>query len=115
MNGVDEFTREDIEELLAALGVRLRARGVAATVYVVGGAAIALQGVSSQRRTADVDALTQLDRPHITAIDTVADRGVCWGCGAWLIRRDGRTTLGKSASVAGKIGDAIKEDRRTVG
>jgi len=41
MRGADEFTREDIEDLFAALGARLQARGVAATVYVVGGAAIA--------------------------------------------------------------------------
>lgn len=41
MRGADEFTREDIEDLLAALGARLPTRGVAATVDVVGGAAIA--------------------------------------------------------------------------
>ena len=57
MRGADEFTREDIEDLFAALGARLKARGVAATVYVVGRAAIALGDVSSDRRTADVDAL----------------------------------------------------------
>jgi len=57
MRGADEFTRDDIEDLLAALGARLQARGVAATVYVVGGAAIVLRDLSSDRRTADVDAL----------------------------------------------------------
>ena len=56
MRGAHEFTREDIEDLLAALGARLQARGVAATVYVVGGAAIVLRDLSSDRRTADVDA-----------------------------------------------------------
>ena len=30
MRGADEFTREDIEDLFAALDVRLQARGVAA-------------------------------------------------------------------------------------
>ena len=40
MRGAHEFTRDDIEDLLAALGARLQARGVAAAVYVVGGAAI---------------------------------------------------------------------------
>ena len=57
MRGADEFPRDDIEDLLAALGARLQARGVAATVYVVGGAAIVLRDLSSERRTADVDAL----------------------------------------------------------
>ena len=57
MRAADGFTRDDIEGLLAALGARLQARGVAATVYVVGGAAIALRGISSDRRTAHVDAL----------------------------------------------------------
>lgn len=72
MNGAGAFTREDIEELLAALGVRLQARGVAATVYVVGGAAIALRGVSSQRRTADVDALMVPEAEVLEAARQVA-------------------------------------------
>jgi hypothetical protein len=63
MRGADEFTREDIEDLFAALGARLQARGVAATVYVASGAAIALRGVSSDRRTADVDALMVPEEP----------------------------------------------------
>ena len=57
MRSADELTRDDIEDLLATPGARLQARGVAATVYVVGGAAIVLRDLSSDRRTADVDAL----------------------------------------------------------
>nr|WP_284288052.1 hypothetical protein [Angustibacter aerolatus] len=45
-----------IERLLEALGERLRAPGVAASVYVVGGAAIPVT-VRDGRRTVDVDAV----------------------------------------------------------
>lgn len=77
MKGVDEFTREDIEDLLAALGAQLQARGVAATVYVVGGAAIALRNVSSQRRTADVDALMVPEEQVLEAArEVAAERGL---------------------------------------
>ena len=77
MKGVDEFTREDIEDLLAALGAKLQARGVAATVYVVGGAAIALRNVSSQRRTADVDALMVPEEQVLEAArEVAAERGL---------------------------------------
>ena len=67
MRGADEFTRDDIEDLLATLGARLQARGVAATVYVVGGAAIVLRDLSSDRRTADIDALWCLRSPVVAA------------------------------------------------
>jgi hypothetical protein len=50
------FERAEIERLLGLLDGRLRARGVAASVYVVGGAAIAVT-VYDARRTMDVDAL----------------------------------------------------------
>jgi hypothetical protein len=77
MRGAHEFTREDIEDLLAALGARLQARGVAATVYVVGGAAIALRDVSSDRRTADVDALMVPEELVLEAArEVAAERGV---------------------------------------
>src|SRR4051812_48447104 len=77
MTGIDEFTCKDIEDLLAALGARLRARGVSATVYVVGGAAIALRDVSSDRRTGDVDALmVPEDEVMKAAREVAAERGV---------------------------------------
>ena len=77
MRSADEFTRKDIEDLFAALDVRLQARGVAATVYVVGGAAIALRDVSSDRRTADVDALMVPEEQVLEAArEVAAERGV---------------------------------------
>lgn len=77
MSSAEEFSREDIENLLASLGARLRARGVAATVYVVGGAAIALRGLSSDRRTADIDALMLPEEQVLEAAREVAvERGV---------------------------------------
>lgn len=71
------FTREDIESLLDALEARLRARGVAASVYIVGGAAIALRGISSDRRTGDVDALmVPEDEVLEAAREVAAERGI---------------------------------------
>jgi hypothetical protein len=73
----DEFTREDIESLLDALETRLRANGVAATVYIVGGAAIALRDVSSGRRTGDVDAVLMPEVEVLAAAREVAsERGI---------------------------------------
>jgi hypothetical protein len=51
-----ELTADDVRGLLAELGRRLQAQGVAATVYVGGGAAIALE-LDERRVTADVDAV----------------------------------------------------------
>lgn len=50
------FDRTEIERLLGLLDRRLQERGVASSVYVVGGAAIAMT-VHDARRTLDVDAL----------------------------------------------------------
>jgi len=50
------FDRERITSLLSALDLRMKARGIAAGVYLVGGAAIALS-VRDTRRTQDVDVL----------------------------------------------------------
>jgi hypothetical protein len=73
----DEFTREEIESLLDALGTRLRASGVAATVYIVGGAAIALRDVLSGRRTGDVDAVLVPEAEILAAAREVAsERGI---------------------------------------
>ena len=77
MTDAVEFTRADIEELLTALAGRLEAQGVAATVYLVGGAAIALRGISSDRRTADVDALMLPEEQVLTAARQIAaERGI---------------------------------------
>ena len=50
------FDRSEIERLLLLLDARLQQRGTAGSVYVVGGAAIAMT-VYDGRRTADIDAL----------------------------------------------------------
>ena len=54
-----EFTAEETTELLGELDARLRARGVAASIFVVGGAAIAANHTRRDRVTQDVDALTR--------------------------------------------------------
>lgn len=54
-----EFTAEETAELLGELDARLRARGVAASIFVVGGAAIAANHTRRDRVTEDVDALTR--------------------------------------------------------
>lgn len=51
-----ELTVDDITELLTELGRRLQAEGVEATLYVVGGAAIAIE-LDVRRVTRDVDAI----------------------------------------------------------
>lgn len=53
-----EFTAEETAGLLGELDARLRARGVGAAIFVVGGAAMAAH-TRRERLTADVDALTQ--------------------------------------------------------
>lgn len=53
-----EFTAQETRALLDELDQRLSRRGVAASIFVVGGAAIAATGVRRERITADVDALT---------------------------------------------------------
>ncbi|MBB3043695.1 hypothetical protein [Nocardioides soli] len=57
--GVHEFDAKLTTELLSELDQRLRVRGVAAAVFVVGGAAIAATGIRAGRLTQDVDALTR--------------------------------------------------------
>jgi len=60
-----ELSVGDIRGLLDELGARLQERGVAATVYIVGGAAIALE-MDARRVTTDVDALLH---PEVTVRD----------------------------------------------
>jgi hypothetical protein len=57
--GSHEFDADQVANLLAQLDTRLRSRGVAASVFVVGGAAIAVTGIRAGRLTADIDALTR--------------------------------------------------------
>ena len=59
-DGLVEFDRDRIHQLLALLDARLKERGIAGSVYLVGGAAIALT-VRDSRRTRDVDALVSHD------------------------------------------------------
>lgn len=54
-----EFTLEETTELLDELDTRLRQRGIAASIFVVGGAAIAANQTRRARITEDVDALTR--------------------------------------------------------
>ncbi|MEQ6902125.1 hypothetical protein [Nocardioides sp. YIM 152588] len=54
-----EFTGVEIAALLDALDDRLRRRGVAAAVFVVGGAAMSANRTRRDRVTEDVDALTR--------------------------------------------------------
>lgn len=54
-----EFTFEETTELLVELDTRLRQRGIAAAIFVVGGAAIAANQTRRARITKDVDALTR--------------------------------------------------------
>src|SRR5665648_322299 len=51
-----EFTADEVRDLLAELGRRLQAKGIEATIYIVGGAAIALE-IDARRVTVDVDAI----------------------------------------------------------
>jgi Nucleotidyltransferase of unknown function (DUF6036) len=50
------FDRDKIMELLTELGRRLSAKGVAGRLYVVGGAAMALE-FDTRRTTRDIDAI----------------------------------------------------------
>lgn len=51
-----ELTADEVRALLTELGRRLHENGVEATMYIVGGAAIALE-IDTRRVTADVDAI----------------------------------------------------------
>jgi hypothetical protein len=51
-----------IRGLLDELDQRLKGEGIAATIYVVGGAAISLQLPGTDRRTHDIDGITTDDR-----------------------------------------------------
>lgn len=53
-----EFDASEVAELLAELDRRLRHRGDSASVFVVGGAAVAMAGIRGERLTEDVDVVT---------------------------------------------------------
>lgn len=53
-----EFNASEVAELLSELDRRLRRRGVSASVFVVGGAAVAVGGIRGERLTEDVDVVT---------------------------------------------------------
>ena len=57
-----DLDAEQIRQLLDELDQRLSAAGIAATVYVVGGAAISLHLPDAGRRTQDIDGITSDDR-----------------------------------------------------
>ncbi|MEU8222257.1 hypothetical protein [Kribbella sp. NPDC048915] len=58
-NAPHEFRAGEIVDLLSELDQRLKARGVAASIFVVGGAAIAVTSDDDPRRTEDIDAITR--------------------------------------------------------
>lgn len=55
----NEFTAAEIVDLLSELDKRLKKRGISASVFVVGGAAIAVTSSDNPRRTEDIDAITR--------------------------------------------------------
>lgn len=55
----NEFTAGEIVDLLSELDKRLKTRGISASVFVVGGAAIAVTSNDNPRRTEDIDAITR--------------------------------------------------------
>ncbi|WP_336794185.1 hypothetical protein [Gordonia malaquae] len=63
-----EFTAADIEELLGALEEELRRRGLGGTIFIVGGAAMAL-AYNASRSTGDIDGVL---RPREDLLDAAA-------------------------------------------
>ncbi|MGW5190522.1 hypothetical protein ACWEOO_14775 [Kribbella sp. NPDC004138] len=55
----NEFRAGEIVDLLAELDKRLKKREISASVFVVGGAAIAVTSSDDPRRTEDVDVITR--------------------------------------------------------
>jgi hypothetical protein len=55
----NEFTASEIVDLLSELDKRLKSRDIAASVFVVGSAAIAVTSKDNPRRTEDIDAITR--------------------------------------------------------
>jgi Nucleotidyltransferase of unknown function (DUF6036) len=68
MSSTTGFDRDKIIELLTELGRRLSAKGVAGRLYIVGGAAMALE-FDTRRTTRDIDAIFH---PSTTVTDEAA-------------------------------------------
>lgn len=71
-----QFTAAEIQELLSVLDKRLQDQGVAASVFVVGGAAIAATGIRENRVTVDVDGITRQPAVIEAARTLAAERGL---------------------------------------
>ena len=71
-----EFSAKQVADLLAQLDHRLRGRGISASVFVVGGAAVAATGVRHERLTEDVDAITQEQAVLEEASALAAEQGL---------------------------------------
>ena len=75
------FDRSEIRSLLTELGDRLEAKGVQATLYVVGGAAVAIN-LDTRRVTRDIDAVFHPRSDVRSEADLMAEeRGLP---GSWL-------------------------------
>lgn len=73
---VVDFRPDDIRGLLVELDQRLRASEVAAVLYLVGGAALALGGMDA-RRTRDVDGVVVPEAPVLAEASALArERGI---------------------------------------
>ncbi|MGI8992974.1 MAG: hypothetical protein ACR2FP_01615 [Nocardioidaceae bacterium] len=74
--GGNQFSAGQVTELLDELDQRLKRRGVAASVFVVGGAAVAATGVREERLTEDVDAISRDRVVQEEAIAMAKERGI---------------------------------------
>ena len=67
----NEFRASEIVDLLSELDKRLKARDISASIFVVGGAAMAVTSNDDPRRTEDIDAITRdeavLDEARVMA------------------------------------------------
>jgi hypothetical protein len=70
------FSREDIRELLIALGARLDGRGIEARLFLVGGAAMAL-AFSRRRVTRDLDAVFEPKKEITTKPRLLPANAIC--------------------------------------
>ncbi|MDM3927849.1 MULTISPECIES: DUF6036 family nucleotidyltransferase [Mycobacterium avium complex (MAC)] len=69
---------DEIRQLLTALDKELQRKGKAATIFIVGGAAMAL-AYNADRATDDVDATFQPRDVVLDAAETVAAEAKTWG------------------------------------
>ncbi|TCC16155.1 hypothetical protein [Kribbella speibonae] len=69
----NEFRAGEIVDLLSELDNRLKARGISASIFVVGGAAIAVTSNDDPRRTEDIDAITR-DQAVVDEARTMASQ-----------------------------------------